>query len=81
MPVQCFFTSSSFGFAFTVGLQNGSVISENSSGVLQNVEHGTAYDPAIPRLGVEPRELKTYVTLKLVHGFSLAALTTAQKLK
>ena len=39
--------------------------SENSLAVPQNTSIDSPYDPAIPYLGIYPRELKTYVHTKL----------------
>lgn len=39
----------------------------------------SSYDPAILPLGLNPRELKTYVHIKLAHGCSLSIIAPKYK--
>ena len=49
-----------------VAMENGAAIVENGLIVPLEVQCRAAYDPAIPLLGVHPRELILYVYTKLV---------------
>jgi len=52
---------------------------ENSLAVPQKAKHKVTYDPAIPRLGVFPRELKIRVRTQTCTGMFKAALFIISK--
>ena len=45
-------------------MQNGTALPENILAVSYEVKHTLTRDPAIPLLGIYPREMKTYIHTK-----------------
>ena len=46
-------------FALLVGIQTGAATVESSVEIPQKIKNGSVFDPAIPLLGIYPKETKT----------------------
>ena len=66
-------------FALLVGMQTGAATVESSMKIPQQIKNGSAFDPAIPLLGIYPKEPKTLVRKTVSTPMFIAALFTIAK--
>ena len=62
-----------------IGMQTGSATVENSMEFSQKAKNGTAFDPAIPLLGLYPKNPETPIQKNLCTPMFIAALFTIAK--
>ena len=62
-----------------VGMRTGAATVENSIKSPQKIKNGSALDPAIPLLGIFPKNTKTPIQSNLCTPMFIAALTTIVK--
>ena len=62
-----------------VGLQIGTATMENSMEVPQKLRIDLPYDPAIPLLGIYPKDLKTHIRKDICTPMFIAALFTVAR--
>ena len=57
-----------------VGMWSGTATVEGSLAVAQKINIKLSYDPAVPFLGIYPREMKTYIPTKMCTQMFIAAI-------
>ena len=65
--------------ALLVGMQTGAATVENSMEFPQKTKNGTAFDPAIPLLGLYPKNPETPIQKNLCSPMFIAAQLTIAK--
>ena len=66
--------------ALLVGMQTGAATVESSMKIPQKTKYGTAFDPAIPLLGIYAKKPKTPIWKNMRTPVCIAALLTIAKL-
>ena len=61
-------------FALSVGMQTGAATVESSMEITQTIKNETAYDPAIPLLGIYAKKPKTLIQKNINTSMCIAAL-------
>jgi len=57
-----------------VGMWSGTATVESSLAVPKKINIKLSYDPAVPFLGIYPREMKTYIPTKMCTQMFIAAI-------
>ena len=67
-------------FALLVGMQTGAATVENSMEIHQKLKMDVPFDPAIPLLGIYPKEPKTLIRKSISTPMFIAVLFTIAKI-
>ena len=68
-------------FALLVGMQTGTATVESSMEIPQKIKNRSTFSPAIPLLGIYPRQPKTLIQKNISTPMFTAALATITKIR